>query len=40
MGKFGFTFTPNSAPQRNDEKEMNLQGEFLITNTNRVSIEI
>lgn len=40
MGKFGFTFTPDSAPQRNDEKEMNLQGEFLITNTNRVSIEI
>lgn len=40
MGKFGFTFIPVSEPQRDDEKEMNLQGEFLITNMNRVSIEI
>lgn len=40
MGKFGFTFTPTSEPQRDDEKEMHLQGEFLITNMDRVSIEI
>ncbi len=40
MGAFGFIFTPTSEPQHGDEKGMHLQGEFLITNIDRVSIEI
>lgn len=40
MGSFGFVFTPTPDSQGSDEKEMHLQGDFFITNIDRVFIEI